>query len=235
MNENVLGAKSGDTSLVIEVDLDGFSFGGLSDFVMEGRYLLKATEAAPVQAKDGIGMNMRVSWQIVGPDCSEKGKTVVVHHPIQPGPKDDPEVKKRNFYIKAMTASIYSMAGKFGDNMGLKKISGEWIKGKVAAGYIVEERTPQGQEVGALKSYLAKDTYEANAGPATVKASASNVTTGKPPQTPSSKLAAEKAELAAAAEKAATERVKAEAAAETPAAAETKAADSGGLDDFLEV
>jgi len=174
MNEHLASVREGDINLNIEVDLTGFTLGsGMSDFITEGRYLLKIADATVEASKKGVGANLKVTFMVEGPpDCSERGKSLVCYHPIPIGANGDAAELKRCFFLRALVAGILDYAGKSGEaTKKLHNLPQAWFKGKLVASYVVESMTKptdvtkEPQPVGEMKSYITKEQYIAAPGP----------------------------------------------------------------------
>lgn len=166
-NENTLSVNGPDAQTGFVVDLTGFTFSGMSDFVLEGRYELECVDAYLDKKRDGVGHNIRVDWVIVGPECSEKGKHLIQYHPIPVGNLQDAEVKKSSFFVRAMTASVMSAAGKLGEGqppLGPLTLNGAALIKKRAYAYVIED-IYNNNPTGKVKNYLPREEYLRTPGP----------------------------------------------------------------------
>lgn len=169
-NETLLSVTSSDLDTPFEIDLTGFSLGGLSDFVPEGRYELEAVDVRYEPKKDNTGTNVRIDWRVIGPACPDLGKHIVCFHPAPVGDPATPEFRKKAFYIKAAIAAAFLHDGK---PIPQQKVAvrPRGIKGKRVYAYIVED-TYKEQDVSTLKGYLSAEDFAAAPGPVPQRAKA---------------------------------------------------------------
>lgn len=169
-----------DQAKPFTVDLRQHSWeGGISDHVIEGRYLLQTTGARYVGKKSGVGVNIRFTFSVVGPPgCSEVGKTLISYHPIEPGDPGNPEVQKKNAFIQNAVASMLDFADKYRRDV-IDNLTPSSLTNTTLAAWVTERKLPATGDyperiVGEIKSYLPKEKYEKAPGPTTGRAKESS-------------------------------------------------------------
>lgn len=165
-----------DQRKTFSVDLSGHSWeGGISDHVIEGRYLLRVSAARYVPQKNGVGVNIRLVYDVVGPEgCSEVGKNLITYHPIKPGDSADPEVAKKNAFIQNAVASMLDFGGEYRKGI-IENLSPPAMVNAYLAAWVTERKLPARGDnpervVGDIRAYLSKEKYEKAPGPTTGRA-----------------------------------------------------------------
>jgi len=164
MNEAILAVVEGDQTGVITLDMTGFKLGGLSDDVAEGRYEIECGACEYRPSSGGNGVNMRFDWRIIGPaGCSALGKHVISFHPVPVGPDPNAtDFRKKAFFLRAVVASSLSHRGAAVPQQALNIGPGSF-RGRKAYAFIVPEAY-NGNPIGAVKSYLSKEDFDAAPG-----------------------------------------------------------------------
>jgi len=159
----------GNPNAQIIVPFAGWSpSGGVSDAVRDGAYAIKILTCSLVAKKEGVGVNANIIFGVVGPECSEKGKTIVVYHPIPIGDSESADNRKKRF----LNGLIYSiMSGLRGQqhadalkNGGNQTVSPAWFENKVAYAK-VRSTVYQDRESCEITGYITKDQFEVTPGP----------------------------------------------------------------------
>jgi len=140
-----------------------------SDDIKDGNYALKVDDMVHVEKKGGGGRNVKLTMHVDAPECSEKGKKLVVTHPLQVGDSSSEDNRKKGF----MPAFLYSMASGSGIEAaeklratgGVIKRTPEFYKGKVCYAHVERELNTSDRWVGVVRRYITKDDFLLAPGP----------------------------------------------------------------------